>query len=111
MNCRVVTASGDVIALLHNYYYYFYTRIRFMVAQARTSSGRGRAIGVTVGARDGELRYPLHYEYSYFNFLTCRFAIGHPATFVSRAVWQRIGRFDEALQYAMDMDLWLRIGS
>jgi glycosyltransferase involved in cell wall biosynthesis len=111
MNRGLEAASGDVIAHLHSDDYYLHPRVLSMVAQALTSSGRAWAIGVTVGDRDGELRYPRHYEYSYFNFLTCRFAIGHPATFVSRAVWQRIGRFDEALQYAMDMDLWLRIGS
>jgi len=34
--------------------------------------------------------------------------IPQPATFFSRAIWERIGPLDESLTYAMDLDLWLR---
>ena len=37
-----------------------------------------------------------------YNFLT------HPATVVSRALYERLGGFDTSLRYCMDYDLWLR---
>lgn len=37
--------------------------------------------------------------------------IPHPATFVSRALFERMGGFDPDLCYAMDYDLWLRLSS
>ena len=36
--------------------------------------------------------------------------IGHQAVFVRRRLYDRIGAFDVNLRYAMDYDLWLRIG-
>jgi glycosyltransferase involved in cell wall biosynthesis len=112
MNRGIEAASGDVIAHLHGDDYYLHPRVLSMVAQALASSARSWAIGITVADRGGEIERPpaRRFPYSYFNFLACRFTIGHPATFVSRAVWQRSGGFDETLSYAMDMDLWLRIG-
>jgi hypothetical protein len=35
----------------------------------------------------------------------------HPATFVMRHAMMEIGGFDSKLKYAMDYDLWLRLGS
>lgn len=112
MNRGIEAASGDVIAHLHGDDYYLHPRVLSMVAQALAGSARGWAIGVTAADRGGQIDCPppRRFPYSYFNFVACRFIIGHPATFVSRAVWQRIGAFDETLDYAMDMDLWLRIG-
>lgn len=34
----------------------------------------------------------------------------HPATFVSLKGFERVGGFDNSLRYAMDYDLWLRLG-
>jgi hypothetical protein len=34
----------------------------------------------------------------------------HPSVFVRREVFDAVGLFDESLRYAMDIDLWLRIG-
>lgn len=112
MNRGIDAATGDVIAHLHGDDYYLHPRVLSMVAQALAQSRRGWAIGVTAADRNGDIAYPppRRFAYSYFNFLACRFTIGHPATFVSRPVWQKVGGFDETLKYAMDLDLWLRIG-
>ena len=34
--------------------------------------------------------------------------IAHPATFMRRDFFQKLGGFDTSLRYAMDYDLWLR---
>ena len=112
MNRGIAAASGDVIAHLHSDDYYLHPRVLSLVAEALARTKRSWAIGVTAVDRGGELDYPpaRPFPYSYFNFLACRFNIAHPSTFVRRRAWQEIGVFDETLQYAMDMDLWLRIG-
>jgi len=38
-----------------------------------------------------------------------RMALNHPATFVSRAAYDRVGKFDKTLKIAMDYDLVLRL--
>jgi GT2 family glycosyltransferase len=36
--------------------------------------------------------------------------VPHPAVFIRRSAFSRVGMFDETLKYAMDIDLWLRLG-
>jgi glycosyltransferase involved in cell wall biosynthesis len=112
MNRGIAAASGDVIGHLHSDDYYLHPRVLSLVAEALARTKRSWAIGVSAVDRGGNLRYPppRPFPYSYFNFLALRFFIAHPSTFVRRDVWQKIGVFDETLQYAMDIDLWLRIG-
>jgi hypothetical protein len=82
------------------------------VAEALTSTARKWAFGGCLAVRGGELEPAprRRWSYSYFNFLTARINIPHPAAFVRREVWQEIGVFDETIQYAQDIDLFLRIG-
>lgn len=37
-------------------------------------------------------------------------SVAHPAVFMRRALFEEFGGFDETLKYAMDIDLWLRLG-
>ena len=37
--------------------------------------------------------------------------IGHPSVFIRRRVFDEVGMFELGLSYAMDYDLWLRIGA
>jgi GT2 family glycosyltransferase len=48
--------------------------------------------------------------YSYRSFAAGRAWVAHPAVFVRRDAFRRVGLFDERLKYAMDIDLWLRLG-
>jgi GT2 family glycosyltransferase len=61
--------------------------------------------------RDGRLipPYPM-LPFSYASFAAGRAWVAHPAVFIRRRVLQRVGMFDEKLKYAMDVDLWLRLG-
>lgn len=112
MNEGIAAATGDVIAHLHSDDYYLHPHVLSKVAEGLTSTARNWAIGGCVADRDGKLQpgSPRRWPYSYFNFLAARCHVPHPATFVRREVWQEVGVFDETIQYAMDIDLWLRIG-
>jgi glycosyltransferase involved in cell wall biosynthesis len=45
-----------------------------------------------------------------FNKLICEDFIPQPSAFIQRRVFNDIGLIDESLHYAMDYDLWFRIG-
>lgn len=111
MNEGIAAATGDVIAHLHSDDYYLHPRVLSSVAEALTSSARKWALGGCLAVRDGKLQpgAPRRWPYSYFNFLTARIHIPHPALFVRREVWQEVGVFDETIQWAMDIDLCLRM--
>jgi len=49
-------------------------------------------------------------RYSYKNLLHENF-ISQPAVFFRRSFFRDVGHFDESLHYAMDYDLWLRMGA
>jgi glycosyltransferase involved in cell wall biosynthesis len=112
MNRGIAAATGDVIAHLHSDDYYLHPRVLSSVAEALSSTARKWAVGGCLPLFDGKLgsAAPRRWPYSYFNLLTARAHVPHPAAFVCREVWQEIGVFDEALRYAMDIDLFLRIG-
>ena len=61
--------------------------------------------------RDGELvpPYPV-LPFTYRSFAAGRAWVAHPAVFIRRSAFGRVGMFDEKLKYAMDVDLWLRLG-
>jgi len=49
--------------------------------------------------------------FSYRAYAAGRAWVPHPAVFVRRDVFALVGGFDERLRYAMDVDLWLRLGA
>jgi|SRR5882672_9048725 len=112
MNEGIGATTGDVIAHLHSDDYYLHSHVLSRVAEALTSTARKWAAGGCLIDLGGKLQPepPRRWPYSYFNFLAARCHVPHPATFVRREVWQEIGVFDETIRYAMDIDLWLRIG-
>jgi GT2 family glycosyltransferase len=61
--------------------------------------------------KDGELipPYPV-LPFTYRSFAAGRASVPHPAVFIRRSAFGRVGMFDEKLKYAMDIDLWLRLG-
>jgi glycosyltransferase involved in cell wall biosynthesis len=111
MNAGLAAASGDIVAHLHSDDYYLHPRVLSHVAEALQRSGRKWAIGTCVVDRDGELQYPppRPHPYSSLNYAAGRFSIAHPAVFVGREVWQKVGGFNSACRYTSDIDLWLRI--
>jgi len=48
-------------------------------------------------------------HYNYRRLLKGNF-IPHPSTFVKKKLFERLGLFNETIKYAMDYDMWLRLG-
>jgi glycosyltransferase involved in cell wall biosynthesis len=111
MNEGMRIATGDVIAHLHSDDYYLRPDVLSIVAGHLEKSGRGWLFGRTKPIVNGVLRSEDYVapRYSYAKLLKGNF-IPHPATFVRRELMQRAGGFDTSLKYAMDYDLWLRLG-
>lgn len=111
MNEGLRVATGDVIAHLHSDDYYLRPDILSKVAQHLESSGRGWLFGRTMRDIEGNLRPEgfIAPRYTYNRVLRGNF-IPHPATFVRRDLIEYAGGFDTSLRYAMDYDLWLKLG-
>lgn len=111
MNEGIQAATADVIAHLHSDDYYLRNDVLSMVASQFEKSGRKWLFGRTESVIDGHL-VPEGYQaprYSYTQLLKGNF-IPHPSTFVRRELMTRAGGFDTGLKYAMDYDLWLKLG-
>lgn len=111
MNAGIEAATGDVIAHLHSDDYYLRPTILSTVAQHLQSSGRNWLFGRIMRDVNGVLMREKYISprYNYSRLLRTNF-IPHPATFVKREFIQRVGGFDTRLKYAMDYDLWLKLG-
>lgn len=58
------------------------------------------------GIKKSETRFS-PYSYKKLKKYNC---ISHPATFISRQLFEKSGGFDTSLRYCMDYDMWLKIG-
>lgn len=109
MNAGLLMATGDVIAHLHSDDYYLHADVLSLAINALTG-GSGWAYGRIV--RDiGGVHVPEGFmapAYTKRRLHRGNF-IPHPATFVRRDWFNKIGGFDESLKYAMDYDLWLKL--
>lgn len=113
MNEGIRVATGDIIAHLHSDDYYLHPQVLSRVASELEHTDRQWLVGGMVKDKNGSLvpetRNALAFSFS--RLLGGKYLVPHPATFVSRALFEKVGLFDEGLRYAMDWDLWLRIGS
>lgn len=111
MNKGIELATGDVIAHLHSDDYYLHGRVISRVADVLEASGADWCFGRAMNDIDGEIS-PEPWKvpaYSYRRLLKSNF-IPHPSTFVRKRIFDRVGTFDVRYRYAMDYDMWLRIG-
>lgn len=111
MNEGLRAASGDVIAHLHSDDYYVGPHVLSTVARHLQSDDRNWLFGRILRDVGGTLEHEkfISPRYSYSHLLRTNF-IPHPATFVRREAILRAGGFDTTLKYAMDYDLWLKLG-
>lgn len=112
MNEGLYAATGDVIAHLHSDDYYLRPDVLSTVARYLEPKARGWLFGRTMPDIIDRAQRAKQYtapRYSYPRMLTGNF-IPRPATFVRRDLMLRAGGFNTDLKYAMDYDLWLKIG-
>jgi glycosyltransferase involved in cell wall biosynthesis len=111
MNQGIEAAQGRYIAHLHSDDYYASDDVLATVAERFERDGVDWVFGKVQVLKDGELVPPYAMvPYSYRSFASGRAFVAHPAVFLKREVFDRVGMFDEKLKYAMDIDLWLRLG-
>jgi glycosyltransferase involved in cell wall biosynthesis len=111
MNEGLRAASGDLILHLHADDYLLHGKVLGQIARLFQSSTAGWAFGRVLQDYDGRLvpEQWLVPRYSYRRLIHGNF-IPHAATFVRRELFDQVGVFDETLRYAMDYDMWLRLG-
>jgi glycosyltransferase involved in cell wall biosynthesis len=111
MNQGIEAASGEFVAHLHSDDYYAGDDVLASVAERFASEGVDWVFGTIQVLKDGQLipPYPMR-PFSYRAFAAGHASVPHPAVFIRRSAFGRVGMFDESLKYAMDIDLWLRLG-
>ena len=112
MNAGILAATGDVIAHLHSDDFYAADDVLARVAGVMYRSQAKWAFGDMDVLRNN-IRSPASRRrtaYTPSAYARGSVAILHPTVFVSRDMFETVGLFDETLRYAMDIDLWLRIG-
>ena len=111
MNQGIEAATGEYVAHLHSDDYYASDDVLETVAERFAREGTDWVFGNVQVLKNGSLvpPYPM-LPFSFDSFAAGRAWVPHPAVFIRRSAFGRVGMFDEQLKYAMDVDLWLRLG-
>ena len=111
MNKGIALAKGDIVSHLHSDDLYLpgaLSRVaEIFVENPETKwvSGNGEFIDER-GSSLGLVRFK---AYSFDRLKSHNFLV-HPSVFIKKELFDEIGCFDKGLKYAMDYDIWLRMG-
>jgi len=113
MNAGIEAATGDVVAHLHSDDYYVSIDVLSNVAtRFKNFQNCQWVYGKIHVLNDGTLQtsdYPLS-KFTFKRYAAGSATVQHPAVFIRRGAFAIVGMFNETLKYAMDIDLWLRLG-
>jgi hypothetical protein len=111
MNVGMQAASGEIVVHLHSDDFLLGKDVLTKAHHLFCSTGCqwmfGRVLLSVNGKTMPEKYIPPRYSYS---MLLGRNFIPHPATFARRELLINAGGYDTHLKYAMDYDMWLRLG-
>lgn len=113
MNEGAAAASGDAFAHLHSDDYYVGAGVVQQAAAELTAHPRALWVIGRIGVlRDGVVTMPTEplRRFTHARYVRGACSVPHPAVFIRRAAFIQSGGFDTRLKYAMDIDLWLRLG-
>ncbi|WP_081933577.1 glycosyltransferase family 2 protein [Massilia sp. 9096] len=111
MNQGIEAASGEFLAHLHSDDYYAGDDVLASVAERFASERVDWVVGAVQVLKDGQFIPPYKVlPFTYRSFAAGHAWVAHPAVFIRRSAFGQVGMFDEGLKYAMDVDLWLRLG-
>lgn len=112
MNKGILLAHGELIVHLHADDYLATSSVVSSVCSEylRRPGALWMTGGINIVDGDGRILEEIKVRrYSYKRLLRGNILL-HPATFVTRKAFERVGMFDTGYRFAMDYDLWLRLG-
>lgn len=113
MNRGAALAKGDFLLHLHADDYLATPRVLAMVEHTLRLHPHVDWLYGRLNVIDFKEEFKRTTPYEAFSFKRLRRYnfISHPATFVRRSLFKRVGGFDKSLKYCMDYDLWLRLAA
>lgn len=113
MNKGVRLATGDIIAHLNSDDYYPHPHVLSTVMESFLCypDELWLTAGVTFVSEDGTFLRDIRVRRYSFRRLVRGNILFHPSTFIKRELFNSLVGFDSLLQFCMDYDLFLRLGS
>lgn len=104
-------AGGGIFGWLNADDVYLPGAIRSVVDVFRTTSSAFVYGGLRILREDGEVAFDIPArDWNYDELLEVRNFVGQPAAFFTRVAFEAVGGLDRRYHYALDYDLWLRMG-